>query len=57
MLFGSLVGLLVGDRLLLRDFGPYGIIFMIVCVGITIAMAMLLRDFEPCIFYPQAYVG
>jgi hypothetical protein len=30
---------------------------MIVCVGITIAMAMLLRDFEPCILYPQAYVG
>jgi uncharacterized YccA/Bax inhibitor family protein len=31
--------------MLLRDFGPYGIIFM--CVVITVAMVMLLRDFEP----------
>jgi hypothetical protein len=32
---------LVGDHLLLRDFGPYGIIFMNVCVVITVAMVML----------------
>jgi hypothetical protein len=33
-----LVGWLVGDRLLLlRDFGPYGIIFMNVSVVITVA--------------------
>jgi hypothetical protein len=38
---------LVGDCLLLRDFGPYKIIFMNVCVVITIAMAMLLDNFEP----------
>jgi hypothetical protein len=30
VLVGSLVGWLVGDHLLLRDFGPYGIIFMTV---------------------------
>jgi hypothetical protein len=35
---------LVGDNLLLRDFGPYGIIFMNVCVVITVAMVMMLRD-------------
>jgi uncharacterized YccA/Bax inhibitor family protein len=29
----------------LKDFGPYGIIFMNVCV--TVAMVMLLRDFGP----------
>jgi hypothetical protein len=33
---------LVGDHLLLRDFGPYGIIFM--KCGIIVAMAMLLRN-------------
>jgi uncharacterized YccA/Bax inhibitor family protein len=33
--------------LLLRDFGPYGIIFMNVCVVITVAMLMLLREFGP----------
>jgi hypothetical protein len=31
--------------LLLRNFGPYGIIFINVCVVITIAMVMLLKDF------------
>jgi uncharacterized YccA/Bax inhibitor family protein len=36
---------LVGDILLLRDFGPYGIIFINVCVVTTVAMVMLLRDF------------
>jgi uncharacterized YccA/Bax inhibitor family protein len=40
------VGSLVGDHLLLRDFEPYGIIFMNVCVVINVAMVMLLRDFE-----------
>jgi hypothetical protein len=33
---------MVGDHLLLRDFGPYGIIC--VCV-MTVAMVMLLWDF------------
>jgi hypothetical protein len=37
---------LVGDHLLLRDFRPYGIIFMNACV-IIVAMVMLLRDFGP----------
>jgi hypothetical protein len=39
-----LVGWLVGNHLLLRDFGPYVIIFMIMC-GLTLSMVMLLRDF------------
>jgi uncharacterized YccA/Bax inhibitor family protein len=47
------------DYLLLRDFGPYGIIFMNVCVVITVAIVMLLRDFGTygilfmtmCIYY------
>jgi hypothetical protein len=38
---------LVGDHLLLRDSGPYGIIFMNACVVITVAMVMMLRDFGP----------
>jgi hypothetical protein len=38
---------LVGEHLLLMDFRPYGIIFMNVCVVITVAMVMLLRDFVP----------
>jgi hypothetical protein len=46
-LVDSLVGLSVGDHLLLRDFGPYVIIFMNVCVVLTLAMAMLSRDFGP----------
>jgi hypothetical protein len=33
--------------MLLKDFGPYGIIFMNVNVVITAAMAMLLKDFGP----------
>jgi hypothetical protein len=37
--------LIVGDYLLLRDFGSYGIIIMNVCVVITVAMVMLLREF------------
>jgi hypothetical protein len=39
-----LVVWLVGDHLLLRDSGPYVLVFMNVRV-MTIAMAMLLRDF------------
>jgi hypothetical protein len=54
-----LVGWLDGDYLLLRDFGPYEIIFMNVCVVITVTMVMLLRDFRPyeiifmnvCVYY------
>jgi hypothetical protein len=33
--------------MLLRDFGPYVIIFMNICTAITVAMVILLRDFEP----------
>jgi hypothetical protein len=36
---------LVADHWLLREFGPYGIIFMNVCVVMTVVMAMLLRNF------------
>jgi hypothetical protein len=39
------LGWLVGDPLCLRDFGPYGIIFINVCVIITVAMVMLLGIF------------
>jgi hypothetical protein len=42
-----LVAWLIGDHLLLRDLGPYGIIFMNVHVVITVAMVMLLRDCGP----------
>jgi hypothetical protein len=35
------------DRLLLRGFGPYGMIFMNVRVFISVAMMMLLRNFGP----------
>jgi hypothetical protein len=41
-----LVAWWVGDHLLSRDFGPYVMIFMNVCVVITVAMVMVLRDFE-----------
>jgi hypothetical protein len=54
---------LVGDYLPLRDFEPYGIIFMNVCDIITVAMVILLRDFGPygiifmtCIFIMTMYV-
>jgi hypothetical protein len=42
-----LVTWLVGDHLPLRDFGPYGIIFINVCVVMTVATVMLLKDFWP----------
>jgi hypothetical protein len=38
---------LVGDHSLLRDFGPYGIIFMNVYVVITVVMVMLLGVLGP----------
>jgi hypothetical protein len=56
----SNIGWLVGDNLLLlRNFGPYGIIFMNVCVLRAVAMVMLLKDFGPygitfmtmCVYY------
>jgi hypothetical protein len=40
-----LVVWLVGDHLLLKDFGPYGIILMNLCFVVTVEMVMLLRDF------------
>jgi hypothetical protein len=44
----ELVGIrFTGDHLLLRDSGPYEIIFTNICAVITVAMAMLLRDFRP----------
>jgi hypothetical protein len=33
-----------GDNLLLRNFRPYGIMFMM-CATITVVMIMLLKDF------------
>jgi hypothetical protein len=43
----SSVCMLVGDHLLLRDFGPYVMILTNVCVVITVAMALLLRQVAP----------
>jgi hypothetical protein len=40
-----LVCSLVGDNLLLREFGPYVIIFMSVCAATSVAVLMLLRNF------------
>jgi hypothetical protein len=34
--------------MLLTDFGPFGIIFLNLCVIITVAMVTILRDFGPC---------
>jgi hypothetical protein len=45
---------LVGDQLLLRDFGPYGIIFMNVC-DVTAVAVVMFRDIGPYVFY--LYVG
>jgi hypothetical protein len=40
------VGWLVGGELLLKDFGPYGILIY-ACVIIAVAMAMVLKDYRP----------
>jgi uncharacterized YccA/Bax inhibitor family protein len=45
-----------GNHLLLRGFGPYEIIFMYVCVVITVAMVLLLRDFRPYEIMTNDYV-
>jgi hypothetical protein len=45
VLFDILVGWLVGNHSLATDFGPYGTVFMNVCVVITIAVVMLLQNF------------
>jgi hypothetical protein len=42
-----LVCSLVGDHLLLRGFGPYGMIFMNLCTAITVAMVTLLKNSQP----------
>jgi hypothetical protein len=47
-------GWLFGGHLLLSDFGPNRI-FMNVCVGIRVAMVMLLRDFGPYDHSSMAY--
>jgi hypothetical protein len=44
---GWLIDWVGGDNLLLRHFGPYGIIFVNGCVVITVAIVMLLKDFGP----------
>jgi hypothetical protein len=44
----SNVGWMAVDHLPLRDLGPYVIMFMNVCVVITVAMVMLLRDLGAC---------
>jgi hypothetical protein len=41
--------------MLFRNFGTYGIIFTNVCVVITVAVVMLLRDFGP--YVVCLYVG
>jgi hypothetical protein len=46
---------MIGDHLLSRDFGPYGIILINVSVVITVAMVMLLSDFGPYVLH--IYVG
>jgi uncharacterized YccA/Bax inhibitor family protein len=51
--------IIVAMVMLLRDSGPYGVIFMAVCVVITTAMEMLQKDFQPfgimfmsmCVYY------
>jgi hypothetical protein len=48
---------LVDDHLLLRDFGPYGIIFMKVYVVITVTTVMLLRYSGPCVTSVYMLVG
>jgi hypothetical protein len=53
------VVIIVAMVMLLRDFGPYVVIFMNVYVVIIVAMVMLLRDFGPygiifmtvCVYY------
>jgi hypothetical protein len=37
-----LVGNFVGDHLLLRDFGPYGIFMNALCVAITVAKVLVI---------------
>jgi hypothetical protein len=41
-----LLGRLVGGHLLLSNVWPYEIIFMNVCVDLTVVTIMLLRDFR-----------
>jgi uncharacterized YccA/Bax inhibitor family protein len=53
-----------GDYSLLRDSGPYRIIFMNACVVTTVTMVMLLGDFGPygiilmtmCVYYFKFYL-
>jgi hypothetical protein len=45
--------LLVGDHLLLRDFGTYGI-FIKVSVLITVVTVMVLTNLGPDVFYLHA---
>jgi hypothetical protein len=50
--------------MLLRDLGPYEILFFSVCVVITVVMVMLLRDVGPygivfmitCVYYLEQYL-
>lgn len=43
----ALLARFLGDHLLLKDSGPYGKLSTNVCVGISVAMVMLLMDFGP----------
>jgi hypothetical protein len=44
--------------MLFWDFGPYGIIYMNMCVVMTVAMVMLLRYFGPdCVFTTSDFPG
>jgi hypothetical protein len=47
----SSIYMLVGDHLVFRDFRPYGIIFMNMCVVTTVAVVMLLSGFVPYVLY------
>jgi hypothetical protein len=40
-----LVAWLVDENLLVKDFGPYGIILKNICVFITVAVVMLFTNF------------
>jgi hypothetical protein len=50
MLVGSLVVRVADDRLFLRNFGPYWITVIKLCVIITVDMILLLRVFLSCIY-------
>jgi hypothetical protein len=48
------VGILVGDHLLSRDFEPYGLIFINMCIVIPVVIVM---DSVHCLLTPYRLVG